>query len=66
MATASVPPCPLCGTNRHVNPHGREEFFCRRCGGLFDKNPDEGGTYSDRDPSWRIDREERQQQRKYL
>lgn len=59
-----IPPCPMCGTNRQVNEHGRDEFFCGKCRGLFDSNPDEGGTYSDRNPSVRLEREERAQQRR--
>lgn len=53
-----LPPCPVCRTNRHINAHGRDEFFCGKCKGLFDSAPDEGGSYSDRDPAWRITRSE--------
>lgn len=55
------PPCPRCGTNRQVVNHGREEFFCGKCGGIFDSDPSEGGDYSDRDPSARLERQERRQ-----
>jgi hypothetical protein len=39
------PPCPLCKTNKHVANHGRDEFFCSKCRGLFDSKPDEGGAF---------------------
>lgn len=61
---SAMPPCPRCRTNRHVNPHGREEFFCGKCCGVFDRDPDEGGTHSDWNPAARIEREERQQERR--
>ena len=51
------PPCPVWGTNKQVNSHGRDEFFCGKCGGLFDSNPDEGGSYYS-DPSKRLEKQE--------
>lgn len=60
----SLPPCPLCGTNRHVNAHGRDEFFCNKCKGLFDSDPDEGGTHSTFNPAARLEREERRAQQR--
>ena len=53
-------PCPVCKTAKHVHPHGREEFFCDKCKGLF-SDPNEGGDYSDRNPAARLEREERRQ-----
>lgn len=64
MNDNSKPPCPRCGTNRQVTNHGREEFFCGKCSGIFDANPDEGGTHSDFSPSARLERQERRQQSK--
>lgn len=63
----TIPPCPMCGNNRHAIQHGRDEFFCSKHG-LYDGNPDEGGSYMN-DPSKRMERVERQnersQQRRY-
>jgi hypothetical protein len=65
---ATMPPCPTCRTNQRVQPHGRTYFYCKLCRGFFDDDPDEGGTYSDRNPAVRLEREERrtarQQQRR--
>lgn len=48
--------CPRC--NRKSAPAGRL-WRCESCRMLHDDEPDEGGTYSDRDPSARMEREER-------
>lgn len=61
MPGQNLPPCPRCGTNKKVNTHGRDEFYCGRCGGLFDNDPDEGGTHSTFNPAARLEREERWQ-----
>ena len=53
------PPCPRCGTNRHSNAMCDGQFYCSSCQGLYDRDGEEGGDYSDRDPSARIEREER-------
>lgn len=53
------PSCPKCGTNKRVSTHGQDQFFCGRCKGLFDSDPDEGGDYSDRNPALRMERQER-------
>lgn len=58
MAKEQLPPCPRCKSNKQVNRHGREEFFCGKCSGIFDGDPDEGGTHSNK-PSGRLEREER-------
>jgi hypothetical protein len=34
-------------------------FMCVKCGALHDGHPDEGGDFSDRDPSARLQRQER-------
>ena len=57
-------PCPWCKTAKHVYAHGEREFFCSRCKRLFDNEPDEGGDWSDRNPAVRLEREERQRQRR--
>lgn len=63
QANQPMPKCPVCGTNRRVNRHGTEEFFCGGCRGIFDNQPDEGGTHSDRNPAARLERAERPKQR---
>ena len=52
----------MCGTNRHAVAHGREQFFCNKCKGLYDGEPAEGGDYSDRNPALRMEREERRRE----
>ena len=54
----SHPPCPLCRTNAKVKRMGPKEYICKRCKGLFDSDPNEGGDYSSYDPSARIERQE--------
>jgi tRNA(Ile2) C34 agmatinyltransferase TiaS len=50
----SKPKCPVCG--RKGTPLG--ELFRCPLGHLFDSDPDEGGSFDDRDPSRRLEREE--------
>jgi ribosomal protein L37AE/L43A len=57
------PPCPRCGRIASVARQGGL-FYCRACAALFDDDPNEGGDYSDRDPSARIERQERQRGRR--
>lgn len=52
----SMPPCPVCRTGAQVSRSGLN-FVCRRCHGMFDNDPNEGGTHSD-DPTRRIECEE--------
>lgn len=54
---SQLPKCPVCGTNAGTVAQG-EMFFCRRCNGLFDGDPNEGGDYSDRNPGARLERDE--------
>lgn len=63
MNREAIPPCPVCHTGRHANTHGKDEFFCAKCGGLYDRDPEEGGTYSDHNPAARMEREERARKR---
>lgn len=56
------PPCPVCETNKHVNAMV-EQFYCSKCQGTF-HDADEGGDYSDHNPAARLEREEREQQRR--
>lgn len=49
--------CPACGDSQ-IGGEGQTIFRCEKCGGMFDTSPDEGGDYSDRDPSRRMQREE--------
>lgn len=65
MSTSSkqpLPPCPHCQTAAQVIRQG-EMYHCRRCRGLFDDEPDEGGTHSD-DPTRRIECEESRAKRR--
>lgn len=57
--------CPRC--HRPQAKRGPDAiYWCENCRCQFDDQPDEGGDYSDRDPSWRLEREEwRQQRRKW-
>lgn len=48
--------CPVCG--RKGKPIAGGLFQCDR-GHHFDDDPDEGGSYSDRNPAARIERDER-------
>lgn len=56
--------CPKPGCKGHGIPQGTSGFYgCSKCGGLFDDEPNEGGDYSDRDPSARLQRQERRAKR---
>ena len=52
--------CPAC-KSRDVE-RGVDMHRCRRCGGLFDNTPDEGGDYGNR-PDERLIRQERKPRR---
>lgn len=56
-----IPPCPRCGTNKQARPVGvvGDLFRCGKCGGVYDRFPDEGGDYSDHNPTARLERLER-------
>lgn len=56
------PKCPACGASKGA-PHGHNRFKCRRCATLFDSDPEEGGDYDSRDPSKRLQREEKERAR---
>lgn len=49
--------CPMCNRKSQQAPTGR--YWCRWCEAMFDDDPLEGGDYSDRNPSARIERQER-------
>jgi hypothetical protein len=57
-----TPPCPQCHTANHARPHGNNLFYCGKCGGIYDADPDEGGDYF-RDPAKRMEVEERRRDR---
>ena len=59
----TLPPCPCCKTNRHASTHGQSQYYCSRCGGLYDNDPDEGGDHSTFNPAARLEREERRKER---
>lgn len=58
---ASKVRCPKCGVPQTAG-QGQDIFYCHRCQMQFDNEPDEGGDYSDRDPSARLEREERRRE----
>lgn len=51
-----LPPCPKCNGSSEVFA---DIYRCKSCGGFHDGKPEDGGDYSDRDPSARLQREER-------
>jgi ribosomal protein L37AE/L43A len=55
--------CPFCN-HRRITPLGDCLFRCADCDKLFDNDPDEGGTYSDRHADARIIRQEVAQERR--
>lgn len=56
----SLPPCPVCKTAKQVVRQGvvGDLFLCKKCGGIFDSDPSEGGDFH-ADPSRRIELQER-------
>lgn len=62
----NYPPCPRCKTNRGVIAVGDDRYYCHNCHGIFDGHPNEGGDYSDRNPAARIERDEREAERRRL
>ena len=53
--------CPRCG--RPQPKRGADAlYWCTYCRGVFDNDPNEGGDWSDRDPSARLEREERRRE----
>ena len=64
MSTPAKVHCPKCGRPKpYKSPDAL--YWCDHCKGMFDDQPDEGGDYSSRDPSARLEKQERlQQQRK--
>ena len=59
----SKPKCPRCGRRKSVRPVG-DLLHCGKCSIHFDDDPDEGGSYSDRNPAARMERAERSRQRR--
>lgn len=59
----SKPKCPSCGSPKAI-PFGHRTFRCGNCDGLYDDDPTEGGDHSDRNPGARIERQEREQQKR--
>ena len=55
--------CPKCGS-KQPRKSADALYWCEKCRGMFDDSPDEGGDYSDRDPSARLERQERMQQQR--
>lgn len=55
--------CPKCG-RRQKRQGSDTMYWCGNCQGMHDADSEEGGDYSDRDPSARLERQERHQQRR--
>lgn len=64
MAANEFPACIQCGRRKTIVKLASEQFKCTGCGCLFDSNPDEGGTYSDKNPAARLERDDRQRDRR--
>lgn len=62
MPKNKKPECPAC-SSRDSEPHDGDCFYCRKCGGIFDDSPDDGGDYSDFNPAARLERAERKAER---
>lgn len=58
MAAVQKVACPRCGRQQPFRT-ADALYWCDVCQGQFDSTPDEGGNYSDRDPSARLERQER-------
>ena len=54
--------CPGCG-RKHPKISDHSIYWCEHCRCQFDNDPDEGSDYSDYDPAWRLEREERRARR---
>ena len=53
-----------CGRRKTVRQRSDGQYVCSHCGCIWDAEPDEGGDYCDRNPAARLEREERQRERK--
>ena len=65
MRKSKNPECPQCGSTRTyktTDDPSNHEWRCKQCDAYFEPD-DEGGDYSTKDPSWRMQREEARQQR---
>lgn len=49
--------CPRCGVKQKRKDDPDAVYYCSRCRGMFDNDPDEGGDYH-ADPSRRMERSE--------
>lgn len=60
MAKSTAPQvkCPACG-RKQLDRGLTAIYYCDNCGGQFDSEPEEGGTYSNFNPASRLEREER-------
>jgi ribosomal protein L37AE/L43A len=63
MATTELVRCPGCGKQQSKRG-GDAIYWCPNCRCQHDDSPDEGGTYSDRNPAARLERAERQLERR--
>lgn len=55
--------CPAC--KGALKPAGAM-LRCAKCGGFYDDSPEEGGDYSDHNPAARLEREERERERRQM
>ena len=60
---STKPTCPACGSPKAI-PFGPRTYRCGNCDGLYDDDPSEGADYSDRNPAARIERAEREAQKR--
>ena len=51
--------CPKCGRNQKQPQGDTGEYWCKVCQMRYDDDPDEGGNYSDFNPTWRLEKSER-------
>lgn len=62
MSTTTKPKCPLCGKTKEAQAMADGTIFFRCCRVHYD--PQDDGDYSDRNPAARIERHEREQERR--
>lgn len=58
MTPPKIPPCPRC---RRIGVVQGDLYYCRNCNGLYDDDPHEGGTCSNR-PDRSLERKEAYEQ----
>lgn len=56
--------CPKCRRKKGVSEYSEATLYCHDCAMQFDRCPDEGGDYDDRNPAARLERAEREKERR--